>query len=86
MGSGHVYECFNEEQGEELPTAWGRIADSPRREHVEADARGSRGENKKEMLHEILGIVEDNVAEGKINEQKYKQLSELLMEFHGSIQ
>ena len=40
----------------------------------------------KDQSDAILGIVEENVAEGKINEQKYRELSVLLMEFHGSIQ
>jgi len=98
MGEGHVYECFNQEQGEELPSAWetivervptdasSNVRDFPRREHVEPDLEfGIVRLHKKEMVHEILGIIEDNVVEGKINEQKYKELSELLMEFHQSI-
>jgi len=102
MGEGHVYECFNQEQGEELPSAWrtivervepsvptdasSRVRDFPRREHVEPDVgSGTMILHKKEMVHEILGMIEDNAEVGKINEQKYKELSELLMEFHQSI-
>jgi len=87
MGEGHVYECFNREQGERLPAAWNRIADFPRREHVvppEENGGESPG-NKKKMIHEIQGIIEQQVDEDKITEQKYKDLSELLMEFHKSI-
>lgn len=87
MGEGHVYECFNREQGERLPAAWIRIADFPRREHVvppEENGGESPG-NKKKMIHEIQGIIEQQVDEDKITEQKYKDLSELLMEFHKSI-
>ena len=89
MGEGHVYECFNQEQGERLPAAWSRIriADFPRREHVvpPSENGGESQENKKKMIHEILSIIEQQVDEDKITEQKYKDLSELLMEFHKSI-
>jgi hypothetical protein len=44
MGEGHVCECFNQEQKEELSATWGatpdassQIADFPRREHVAHD-------------------------------------------------
>lgn len=88
MGEGHVYECFNQEQGERLPGAWNRVADLPRREHVipQGGSVNARQEgNKKEMIHEILSIIEQQVDEDKITEKKYKDLSELLMEFHKSI-
>ena len=87
MGEGHVYECFNREQGERLPAAWNRIADFPRREHVvpPEETGGESPGNKKKMIHEIQGIIEQQVDEDKITEQKYKDLSELLMEFHKSI-
>ena len=102
MGEGHVYECFNQEQGEELPSAWrtivervepsvptdasSQVIDFPRREHVEPDVEsGTMGLHKKDMVHEIMEMIEDNAEVGKINEQKYKELSELLMEFHQSI-
>jgi hypothetical protein len=67
MGEGHVYECFNQEQDEELPAAWAaapnassQIADFPRREHVEHDvgfgdiggARWGRRRNKEETKKE----------------------------------
>ena len=84
MGEGHVYECFNQEQGERLPAAWIRIA---MRGPVvpPGENGGATQENKKEMIHEILSIIEQQVDEDKITEQKYKDLSELLMEFHKSI-
>jgi len=98
MGEGHVYECFNQEQDEELPSAWrttvervptdssSQVRDFPRREHVEPYVgSGSVGLHKKEMIHEILGMIEDNAVDGKINEQKYMELSDLLLEFHQSI-
>lgn len=109
MGEGHVYECFNQEQDEELPSAWNttvervvptdassQVRDFPRREHVEPGVgsgsvgsgsvgSGGVGMRKKEMIHEILGMIEDNAVEGKINEQKYMELSDLLLEFHQSI-
>ena len=98
MGEGHVYECFNQEQDEELPSAWrtivervptdasSQVRDFIRREHVEHDVgSGSVGLHKKEMIHEILGMIEDNAVDGKINEQKYMELSDLLLEFHQSI-
>ena len=74
-----------------------RVRYFPRREYVEHDVgfgggggarwgcRGHKEGAKKEMIHEILGIIEDHAEEEKINEQKYKELSELLMEFHQSI-
>ena len=88
MGEGHVYECFNQEQGERLPAEWNRVADLPRREHVipQGGSENARQEgNKKEMIHEIMGIIEQQVGEDKITEQKYMELSGLLMDFHKSI-
>jgi len=89
MGEGHVYECFNQEQGERLPAAWGRIADFPRREHVvsQEGSGASRGDerDKKKMIHEILEILEDKAEKSELGEGAYKGYSELLMEFYKSI-
>jgi hypothetical protein len=84
MGEGHVYECFNQEQGERLPVTWNQIA---RRDHVvpREESGEARQDKKKKMIHEIQSIIKQQVDEDKITEQKYKDLSELLMEFHKSI-
>lgn len=94
MGGGYVYECFNQEQEERLPAAWGRIADFPRREHVvpqgelisdSDEARRGDERDKKKMIHEILEILEDKAEKSELGEGSYKGYSELLMEFYKSI-
>lgn len=89
MGEGHVYECFNQEQGERLPVAWNRIAYFPRRENVVSQggavSESGGGENKKKMIHEILEILEDKVGKSELGEGAYKGYSELLMELYKSI-
>jgi len=85
MGEGHVYECFNQEQGERLPAAWTRIANFPRREHVVSHEDSGDEGDKKKMIHEILEILEDKAEKSELGEGAYKGYSELLMEFYKSI-